>query len=60
VPLPTKWSIEFADPVATGKYGPEAAADPILVNRIAEEVRGTVQRMLDGPGSSAGARSGFG
>ena len=48
VPLPTKWSIEFADPIATRKYGPEAADDPILVNRISEGVRGTVQRMIDG------------
>ena len=29
-------------------YGPEAADDPILVNRISEEVRSTIQRMIDG------------
>ncbi|HVQ31560.1 MAG TPA: lysophospholipid acyltransferase family protein, partial [Vicinamibacteria bacterium] len=48
VPLPTKWSIDFADPVSLSQYGPEAADDPILVNRIAEEVRSTIQGMLDG------------
>ena len=48
VPLPTKWSIDFADPVATNGYGPEAADDPILVNQIAEEVRATIQKMIDG------------
>ena len=48
VPLPSKWSIEFADPVRLDEYGPEGADDPILVNRISEDVRSTVQRMIDG------------
>jgi len=48
VPLPTKWSLDFADPLSVEKYGPEAAEDPILVNRLSEQVRGTIQRMIDG------------
>jgi 1-acyl-sn-glycerol-3-phosphate acyltransferase len=48
VPLPTKWSIDFADPVPMQAYGPEAAEDPILVNRIGQEIRETVQKMIDG------------
>ena len=48
VPLPTKWSIDFADPIPLSEYGPEAADDPILVNRISEDVRSTIQRILDG------------
>lgn len=48
VPLPTKWSLDFADPVPMGEHGPEAAEDPILVNRLAERVRATVQKMIDG------------
>lgn len=48
VPLPTKWSLDFADPVPMGEYGPDAAEDPILVNRLAERVRETVQKMIDG------------
>ncbi|HEY6547844.1 MAG TPA: 1-acyl-sn-glycerol-3-phosphate acyltransferase [Vicinamibacteria bacterium] len=48
VPLPSKWSIDFADPMPMDQYGPDAAEDPILVNRLAEEVRSTVQRMIDG------------
>ena len=47
VPLPSKWSIAFAEPVDVGQHGAEAADDPILVNRLSEQVRGTVQRMLD-------------
>jgi 1-acyl-sn-glycerol-3-phosphate acyltransferase len=48
VPLPSKWSIDFADPIATDGYGAEAADDPILVNRLAETVRTTIQGMIDG------------
>ena len=48
VPLPTKWSLDFGDPIPMEAYGPDAAEDPILVNRLSEQVRGTVQRMIDG------------
>jgi len=48
VPLPTKWSIDFGDPLDLSEHEPEAADDPILVNRLAEEVRATIQRMIDG------------
>jgi len=48
IPLPTKWSIDFSDPVPTEAYGPEAAEDPILVNRLTEQVRTTLQQMIDG------------
>jgi 1-acyl-sn-glycerol-3-phosphate acyltransferase len=47
VPLPTKWSIEFADPIDVSGYGAEAADDPIVVGRLSEEVRAAIQRMLD-------------
>jgi 1-acyl-sn-glycerol-3-phosphate acyltransferase len=47
VPLPTKWSIDFADPIPMEPYGPEGAEDPILVNRLSEQVRSTVQHMVD-------------
>ncbi|MET0554777.1 MAG: lysophospholipid acyltransferase family protein [Vicinamibacteria bacterium] len=48
VPLPSKWAIEFGDPVRMDTYGPDAADDPILVNRLSEQVRSTIQRMIDG------------
>jgi 1-acyl-sn-glycerol-3-phosphate acyltransferase len=48
VPLPTKWSIDFADPISTAEYGAEGAEDPILVNRLSEQVRSIIQRMIDG------------
>jgi 1-acyl-sn-glycerol-3-phosphate acyltransferase len=48
VPLPSKWSIDFGPPLPTGSYGPEAADDPILVNRLSEQMRDTVQELIDG------------
>ena len=48
VPLPTKWFLDFGDPLSLSEYGPEAADDPILVNRIAEKVRSTIQGLIDG------------
>ena len=48
VPLPTKWSIDFGEPIDLRGHGPEDADDPILVNRISEEVRSTIQGMVDG------------
>jgi len=48
LPLPTKWFLDFGDPVSLSEYGPEAADDPILVNRIAEKVRSTIQGLIDG------------
>jgi len=47
IPLPTKWSIDFADPISMDTHGPEGAEDPILVNRLSEQVRSIVQRMVD-------------
>jgi 1-acyl-sn-glycerol-3-phosphate acyltransferase len=48
VPLPTKWSIDFGDPLDLSEHGPKAADDPILVNRLSEQVRSSIQRMIDG------------
>ncbi len=48
IPLPSKWSLDFADPLPMEGYGPDAAEDPILVNRLSEQVRGTIQKMIDG------------
>ena len=46
VPLPSKWWIEFGEPIDVEQYGPRAAANPAIVARLTEQVRNTVQRML--------------
>jgi 1-acyl-sn-glycerol-3-phosphate acyltransferase len=48
VPLPSKWTIDMGEPIPMDGYGKDAADDPMLVNRLSEQVRATVQRMIDG------------
>lgn len=47
LPAPTKWRIRFGEPMSFDGYGPEAADDDILVGKLAERVRATIQGMLD-------------
>ena len=47
LPAPTKWKVRFGERIDFTGYGPEAADDEILVGRLAERVRGTIQAMLD-------------
>ena len=45
-PLPSKWRIEFCEPIDTSDYGPEAAHDRTLVFELSERVRETIQQTL--------------
>ena len=46
VPLPSKWRIEFCDPIDVSGYGPDAASDRALVFELSERVRDTIQEKL--------------
>lgn len=46
VPLPSKWHIEFGEPIDTTSYGPAAADDPMLVFNLSDQVRETIQHTL--------------
>jgi hypothetical protein len=46
VPLPSRWRIEFCDPIETASYGRDAAADRALVFELSERVRETVQEKV--------------
>ena len=46
VPLPSKWIIEFGEPIETASYGAAAADDPMLVFNLTDQVRETVQQTL--------------
>ena len=46
VPLPSKWIIEFGEPIDTTNYGPAAADDHLTVLELSDRVRDTVQQML--------------
>jgi 1-acyl-sn-glycerol-3-phosphate acyltransferase len=47
LPAPTRWTIRFGEPLALDEYGPGAAEDDLLVARVGDHVRTTIQRMLD-------------
>jgi len=47
VPLPSKWIIEFGEPIETADLGGTAAAeDPMLVFNLTDQVRETIQHSL--------------
>ncbi|MFD7922966.1 lysophospholipid acyltransferase family protein [Streptomyces sp. NPDC059740] len=46
VPLPTKWTIQFGEPIPTDGYGPEAVEDPMLLFDLTDQVRETIQHTL--------------
>ena len=47
VPLPSKWVIEFGEPVRTDAHPPGSADDSMLVFGVTDQVRETIQHTLD-------------
>ncbi len=47
LPAPTRWKLRFGEPIDFASYGPEAADDDVLVGRLSERVRGSIQSLLD-------------
>ncbi|CAM5500171.1 lysophospholipid acyltransferase family protein [Streptomyces pilosus] len=46
VPLPTKWTIQFGEPIPTDGYPLEAAEDPMLMFNLTDQVREQIQHTL--------------
>jgi 1-acyl-sn-glycerol-3-phosphate acyltransferase len=46
VPLPSKWHLDFGEPIHTEHYGAEAADDPATVFDLTDRVRETIQSTL--------------
>lgn len=46
IPLPSRWIIEFGEPIDTTGLGPEAADDPGVVLDLTDRVRETIQAAL--------------
>ena len=46
VPLPSKWLLEFGEPIRTDEFDPTAAEDPMLVFNVTDQVRETIQQTL--------------
>ncbi|WP_245860790.1 lysophospholipid acyltransferase family protein [Candidatus Chloroploca asiatica] len=47
IPLPTRWSITFCEPLRTDMYDPAEADDPLTVLGLSELVRTTIQETID-------------
>ncbi|MEV7801442.1 lysophospholipid acyltransferase family protein [Microbispora sp. NPDC088329] len=47
LPLPSKWLIEFGEPIRTDEYDPEEADDPMLVFDLTDRIRESMQAQLD-------------
>jgi 1-acyl-sn-glycerol-3-phosphate acyltransferase len=46
LPLPSKWVVRIGAPLAMPKLGPEAAADELLVSRLTQDLRRSIQRLV--------------
>ncbi|MFE0703968.1 lysophospholipid acyltransferase family protein [Streptomyces sp. NPDC058872] len=46
LPLPTKWTIQFGEPIPTDSYAPEAVEDPMLMFNLTDQVREEIQHTL--------------
>jgi 1-acyl-sn-glycerol-3-phosphate acyltransferase len=46
IPLPSKWLIEFGEPIRTDEYDGGAADDPMLVFNVTDQVRESIQQTL--------------
>ncbi len=46
VPLPSKWLLEFGEPIRTDEYDEGAAEDPMLTFNVTDQVRETIQSTL--------------
>lgn len=46
VPLPTKWYIDFGEPIPMDGYGRGAANNLVLISQLTDQVRNVVQEMI--------------
>lgn len=46
VPLPSKWHIQFGEPIPTADYDDTAADDPMITFELTDQVRETIQQTL--------------
>jgi 1-acyl-sn-glycerol-3-phosphate acyltransferase len=46
LPLPSKWVIEYGEPIDTTAFSADAVNDPMFVFNLTDQVRDTIQQML--------------
>lgn len=47
MPLPAKWTVIIGEPIYVNQFGPEAARDRVAVNRLSNQVKSKIQKMID-------------
>ncbi len=55
IPLPSKWTIEYGEPIQMDSFGEDAFEDAMLVFDLTDRIRDTIQQMLN---RNLAARSG--
>jgi 1-acyl-sn-glycerol-3-phosphate acyltransferase len=46
IPLPSKWHIQFGEPIETADYDESSAEDPMVTFELTDQVRETIQQTL--------------
>jgi 1-acyl-sn-glycerol-3-phosphate acyltransferase len=46
IPFPTKWYIDFGEPIRTDEYGADAANNMALVSQLTDQSRNVIQEMI--------------
>ena len=46
IPLPSRWRIEFCEPIDLSDYGPDACDDPNLIFELSQAIRETIQEKI--------------
>ncbi|MFZ0548111.1 MAG: lysophospholipid acyltransferase family protein [Candidatus Promineifilaceae bacterium] len=46
IPLPSKWYIDFGEPIPMDSYEPDAAENLVVVSQLTDQVRNVVQEMI--------------
>jgi 1-acyl-sn-glycerol-3-phosphate acyltransferase len=47
IPLPTKWYIDFGEPIAMDGYSSDAANDLVLISELTDQIRNIIQEMIN-------------
>jgi 1-acyl-sn-glycerol-3-phosphate acyltransferase len=47
LPLPSKWVVRFGEPLAIDRLAPDDARDELVVSRLTEDLRRSIQRLVE-------------
>ncbi|HEX5658072.1 MAG TPA: lysophospholipid acyltransferase family protein [Polyangiales bacterium] len=55
LPAPVRWRIAIGEPIDLSSYGPDAADDALVVHRLNEQIRASLQALVDDSKSARGS-----